>query len=202
MCQNPVDRIIWFSWKLKNMIRQVIFYHHTTSHLKKKHGNAMPHGDVLICTSTDQYYLAVNACVLIAWVWRTHVWLTCFSCRHQVLRGAEFSLTTFLCVRFDCIVAVCEDGVGNKSCSSYRPFSMLLIEIKASMEDMFTSLLTKRSKDPMMLQHPKHWVSLLDRVLSVPPAAKHSSYSAICHCIWVLIPVHRLLHWKDIKTLC
>lgn len=45
---------------------------------------------------------------------QSHVALTCFSRRDQVLRGAQLSLTTLLCVPFDCIVAAKEDSVGNK----------------------------------------------------------------------------------------
>lgn len=52
-----------------------------------------------------------------------------------------------------------------------------------------------------MHQHPKRWVSRLDRVPSVPPAARHSSCSAPCHYTSVLIQVHHLLHLKDITDL-
>lgn len=53
-----------------------------------------------------------------------------------------------------------------------------------------------------MPQHPKHWGSLLDKVLSGPPVPKRSSYTAISRCTLVLSPIHHLLHWKqDKKTL-
>lgn len=71
--------------------------------------------------SSKQYYLDdVGDHVLVMGVSQhggsvqPHVGLTCFSCRDQVLRGTQLSLTTLFCVPFEGIVAVKEDSVGNK----------------------------------------------------------------------------------------
>lgn len=145
---------------------------------------------------SSRHYVLIRICcgqlgaALSGWCrCQSHVRLTCLGCRHQVLCGAQLGLTTLLGVALDGIVAAMEESVGKYA-------HALQLTVAGERYGQVCSSRTRGNKGPKMPQHPRHWVSLLGRVLWIPPAPKHSSCSALCLCTSASSPIRHLLQWR------